>query len=67
MDVAEDRPALAQWPGPSASARFDPKWLVIGACVVAVLYLALVPLVFLLWQSFHTPESAAAAAPILSY
>jgi len=62
MDVAEDRPALAQWPGPSASARFDPKWLVIGACVVAVLYLALVPLVFLLWQSFHTPESAAAAA-----
>ena len=59
-------PSKGVWlePGPSAAPRFDAKWLVIGACVVVVLYLALVPLVFLLWQSFHTPESAAAAARV---
>src|SRR5258708_34691144 len=42
--------------------RFDPKWLVIGACVLLTLYLAVVPLGFLLWQSFFTPQTAAKAA-----
>jgi len=43
-------------------ARFDVKWLVIGACVALTMYLAAVPLGFLLWQSFFTPQSAAKAA-----
>jgi iron(III) transport system permease protein len=42
--------------------RFDVKWLVIGVCVALTLYLAVVPLGFLLWQSFFTPQSAAKAA-----
>ncbi|HUQ25207.1 MAG TPA: iron ABC transporter permease [Burkholderiales bacterium] len=42
--------------------RFDAKWLVIAACVALTLYLAVVPLGFLLWQSFFTPQSAAKAA-----
>jgi iron(III) transport system permease protein len=42
--------------------RFDPKWLVIGISVAIVAYLALVPLGFLLWQSFFTPQTATKAA-----
>ncbi|HEU4353723.1 MAG TPA: iron ABC transporter permease [Burkholderiales bacterium] len=41
---------------------FDPKWLVIGACVAITVYLGIVPLGFLLWQSFFTPHTAAKAA-----
>jgi len=41
---------------------FDPQWLIIGACVLLAMYLAIVPLGFLLWQSFFTPQSAAKAA-----
>jgi len=41
---------------------FDPKWLIIGACVLVTVYLGIVPLGFLLWQSFFTPQSAAKAA-----
>jgi len=42
----------------------DPKHLIIGAAVVVVAWLALVPLVFLLWQSFTTPLAANAPAEI---
>ncbi|MGH8739757.1 MAG: ABC transporter permease [Burkholderiales bacterium] len=42
--------------------RFDPKWLIIGACVALTLYLGVVPLGFLLWQSFFTPQTATRAA-----
>jgi len=42
--------------------RLDFKWLIIGACVALTLYLGVVPLGFLLWQSFFTPQSAAKAA-----
>jgi iron(III) transport system permease protein len=49
-------------PAATARVRFDPKWLIIGACVALTLYLAVVPLGFLLWQSFFTPQSAAKAA-----
>ena len=38
-----------------ARTRFDAKWLIIGGAVLIVAWLALVPLVFLLWQSFMTP------------
>src|SRR4051812_11388861 len=37
---------------------FDAKWLLIGAPVALVMWLSLVPLVFLLWQSFLTPQTA---------
>jgi iron(III) transport system permease protein len=41
---------------------FDWKWVVIGLCVVFAAYIAVVPLAFLLWQSFFTPQTAAKAA-----
>jgi iron(III) transport system permease protein len=46
----------------SAWRRFDAKWLVIGACVALAVYLGVVPLGFLVWQSFLTPQSVAHAA-----
>jgi iron(III) transport system permease protein len=42
--------------------RLDSKWLLIGGSVALVVWLALVPLVFLLWQSFLTPQTAAVPA-----
>jgi iron(III) transport system permease protein len=50
--------ALAHTPA-AAHRRFDAKWLVLGVCVAAVAYLAIIPLGFLLWQSFFTPHTAA--------
>src|SRR6185436_16004124 len=47
---------------PPATSRFDVKWVVLGVCVVAVVYLAIIPLGFLLWQSFFTPHTAAKPA-----
>src|SRR5436853_4792618 len=41
---------------------FDWKWVVIGLCVALTIYIAVVPLGFLLWQSFFTPQTAAKAA-----
>ncbi|GAB7388980.1 iron ABC transporter permease [Bacillaceae bacterium] len=38
--------------------RFDFKWLIIGTSVAVVTYFAIVPLVFLIWQSFMTPQTA---------
>src|SRR6195256_5821863 len=43
---------LAPW------RRFDLKWILIGVPVLLVMWLALVPLVFLIWQSFLTPQTA---------
>ena len=43
---------------PSPWARFDAKWLVIGGCLLVVAILALVPFSFMIWQSFHTPETS---------
>src|SRR5213078_1177237 len=48
---------------PAALLRsFDWKWVVIGACVVFTIYIAVIPLAFLLWQSFFTPQTASKAA-----
>src|SRR3954464_5339378 len=44
-------------PRDPAGARFDAKWLVIGGAVLVVAWLALLPLGFLIWQSFMTPEA----------
>jgi len=41
---------------------FDWKWIVIGVCVAVTVYIAVIPLAFLLWQSFFTPQTAAKAA-----
>ena len=41
---------------------FDWKWVVIGGCVAFTAYIGLIPLGFLLWQSFRTPQTAAADA-----
>jgi iron(III) transport system permease protein len=49
---------------PDAAPRFDSRWVLIGVPVALVLWLALVPLVFLLWQSFLTPQTAAAPAQL---
>src|SRR4249920_3869773 len=48
---------------PAALGRsFEWKWIVIGLCVALTVYIAVVPLAFLLWQSFFTPQTAAKAA-----
>ena len=44
------------------SPGFDWKWVVIGACVAFTVYIAVIPLGFLLWQSFRTPQTAATDA-----
>jgi iron(III) transport system permease protein len=44
---------------PATAPRLDWKWAVIGIPVALVIWLALVPLVFLIWQSFLTPQTAA--------
>lgn len=38
--------------------RVDFKWVVIGICVAVVAFFAAIPLGFLIWQSFYTPEVA---------
>jgi len=48
--------------GPVTKAPFDWKWVVIGACVAFTVYIAVIPLGFLMWQSFRTPQTAAAEA-----
>ncbi len=45
-----------------ALPRGDAMWLVIAGCIVLAAWLALVPVAFLLWQSFLTPETASAPA-----
>jgi iron(III) transport system permease protein len=42
--------------------RLELKWVILGLCVALVAYLALIPLGFLLWQSFFTPHTAAKPA-----
>ncbi|HEX5279435.1 MAG TPA: iron ABC transporter permease [Micropepsaceae bacterium] len=39
-------------------SRLDLKWLVIGVCAIIVAWFALVPLCFLIWQSFETAADA---------
>ncbi len=48
----------ARW---SPTEGFSFKWVVMLPCVVVVALLALVPLVFLIWQSFFTPGTGVTA------
>jgi iron(III) transport system permease protein len=56
--------AVGSLPVPDAAPwrRIDSKWFLIGIPVLLVMWLSLVPLVFLLWQSFLTPQTAARPA-----
>src|SRR3954462_7056238 len=47
---------------PADKRRFEWGWVVIALCVALTMYLALVPLGFLLWQSFFTPQTASQPA-----
>jgi iron(III) transport system permease protein len=47
---------------PPALPRIEAKWLLIVGSVALAAWLSLVPVAFLLWQSFLTPETAAAPA-----
>src|SRR5215475_13619351 len=44
--------------GASWWRNIEAKWLLIGIPIALVVYLSLVPLIFLLWQSFLTPQTA---------
>jgi iron(III) transport system permease protein len=46
----------------SDARRFEWGWVVIALCVAITVYLAIVPLGFLVWQSFFTPQTADEAA-----
>ncbi len=43
---------------PDDRRRFEWSWLVIALCVAITVYIAIVPLGFLVWQSFFTPQTA---------
>src|SRR5215813_10446360 len=47
---------------PALPRSFEWKWVVIGVCVAFVAYIAIIPLAFLLWQSFFTAQTATKAA-----
>ncbi len=47
-----------------ARRRFDFKWIVVGGSILLVSYFALIPLCFLLRESFFTPRTAAQAAQL---
>ena len=42
--------------------RINLQWTIVGICIAVVAYLALMPLGFLIWQSFFTPQTATKAA-----
>ena len=59
--------ATGQGHGAPTGLRSLTRWLswksvIIGLCVAFTLYIAVIPLVFLVWQSFFTPQTATRAA-----
>ena len=54
--------SLAGVAHPNDRPRFEWSWIVIGVCVAITVYIAIVPLGFLVWQSFFTPQTADKAA-----
>lgn len=59
MEIAGQLSAGGQAEPLSVWRRIDFKWIIIGVCAVVVTYIAIVPLGFLLWQSFFTPQTVA--------
>ncbi|WP_018992947.1 ABC transporter permease [Aromatoleum toluclasticum] len=62
MEIVDQRSVVLSEKPPLPWQRIDLKWIIIGLSVVVVAYLGLVPLGFLIWQSFFTPQTAAKAA-----
>src|SRR5579859_872139 len=63
--MASGTSAIAARPAPLAGGlahRFEWSWLAIALIVVVVAWLALVPLVFMLWQSLLSTQTATSAA-----
>jgi iron(III) transport system permease protein len=61
-DVLHKGTPLMSVSSPAEGRRFEWGWLVIAVCVALTVYLAVIPLGFLLWQSFFTPQTAEKAA-----
>jgi iron(III) transport system permease protein len=61
-DVLHKGTPLLASDAPEEGRRFEWGWVVIAVCVALTVYLAIVPLGFLLWQSFFTPQTAERAA-----
>jgi iron(III) transport system permease protein len=64
MSGAADPPIDGGPRAPALRRRIDLQPAIIALCAVVVAYLALVPLGFLLWQSFFTPHTATRAAEL---
>src|SRR5206468_3542619 len=62
MDAASSQLTVPQPSRIAGWRNLDLQWVAIGLCVLIVAYLALIPLGFLLWQSFFTPRTASKAA-----
>ncbi|HZQ62822.1 MAG TPA: iron ABC transporter permease, partial [Casimicrobiaceae bacterium] len=62
MEAASSQLSVPHQPRFAGWRNLDLKWVAIGVSVLIVAYLALIPLGFLLWQSFFTPRTAAKAA-----
>ena len=60
VKTAVASPLEALVPGTRAPRRIalNGKGIVIGVCVLFTVYIAIIPLGFLLWQSFFTPQTA---------
>jgi iron(III) transport system permease protein len=61
-DVLHKGTAYRGSSAPREKRRFEWSWIVIGLCVAITVYIAIVPLGFLIWQSFFTPQTADKAA-----
>jgi iron(III) transport system permease protein len=61
-DVLHKGTAIGGSSDPRDKRRFEWGWVVIAVCVAITVYIAIVPLGFLIWQSFFTPQTADKAA-----
>ena len=61
-DVLHKGTAIFGGGAPAERRRFEWGWIVIGLCVAITVYIAVIPLGFLVWQSFFTPQTAEKAA-----
>jgi len=62
MEIVDQRSVVLSEKLPTLWQRLDLKWIIIGLSVAVAAYLGLIPLGFLIWQSFFTPQTAAKAA-----
>lgn len=54
----------AYLPGSRLLSLINWKTVIISVCVMFTLYIAVIPLAFLMWQSFFTPQTATKAAEL---